>query len=158
MKIKPQIDVSAEKSDILVTLGIAALLNLTDQAVQECAKTLIARAPGSICKSVLRPMAETPDALDAVMETIVFPTEEMHIGHVTNGNYQYELWVVYRGPLDYDVEDVVSMVTKLFVQRGIVKGRIYLSFRYLFRRGNYTTSVDMDQASRYNAHEDSKVA
>ena len=149
MKIAKKIDLSAERNDILATLSIAALLHQTNEGVSNCAKQLLKTAPRSICKSILYGLAESTCALEVVIDEIIYPTQEMEIGHVTLNEYQYDLYAIYRGPLEYNVEEIVELVTKKFIQHGIVKGRLYMAFRYLFRRGNYSTSVDMAEASRY---------
>lgn len=154
-KSKP---VTKERQDVLTTLAIAALLHETDEAVRQTAKRLIDKAPGSICKSVLRPLSESHQALQVVIEEIIYPTQEKYIGTVNRDNYEYDIVVKWRGDLEYMPDDIVSLTAGVFVQRGIVTGRIYMNIRHALYRDGFRTSKDLNEFSKFSMTQHNQAA
>jgi len=147
-------DLSALKQDIFTTLAIAALLNLDDnRAVQNCAKRLIKRAPRALAKNTLYPMADSLHAYDIVMDEVVFPEEILTIGTARREGYEYDIVLKWREFIDFDYHEVVSLVAAEFVKRGIIEGRVYMSFTHPFIRRNYDTSAFLPDYARYSAVE-----
>lgn len=62
--------VRRERADALTTLGIAALMHGTDQAVRDCARRLLGFYSQSVDKSLLTPMTVTKDAMSLILEEI----------------------------------------------------------------------------------------
>lgn len=136
------------RDDILTTLALTALLNPSHEAVRNAAKQLIPHAPGSMRKSLLKPLSESKEAYDIVLEEIVYPTQERVIGTVFREGYEYDLVVIYRDDRPrYDTDEITALVTELFLKRGIVRGRLYLTFRHAYRlKEMFSDSVDLELA------------
>lgn len=145
-------DLNALRSDILTTLAISALLHEDNDMVKKTAKQLLKRAPGSICKSYLRPLAESAHALDIVMEEIVYPTDSKRIGTVSRAGYEYDIYVIWRGDeLHYTVDQIVSLTADVFIQRGILDDRIHFNIIHPYYRTMETTSTSLTERSSYAA-------
>lgn len=149
MKLKSVSD-AHERRSILTTLAIAALIHNDNEAVRKTAQRLRENASFAIQKSLLDGLANSSHALDIIYDTVIQPVDEKVIGTVYWQNYEYELIVKWRDHLEYQPSQIVDKVAALFVQRGHVDGRLYMSFSHPYYRGGYTTSVKLDEFSRYS--------
>ena len=142
-----------DKTDVVTTLAICALLTQDNAAVQRCALTLMDDSSLALQKSLLTPLVESEGALDIVMNECAFPAKEMRLGFVWRGQYEYEIIGIAHELDNYDVRDVVSTVAETFVDWGIYDGRIKMrvlhptdgSFKYhyadLNRQAGYRYSA-----------------
>lgn len=138
------------RKSALVTLALAALIHETTAAVQETALTLMERYPERLGKSLLKPLSQSPHALDHVVDEVIYPVQEKILGIVRRDNYEYEIAVSYRGYLDYTTAQISDLVAARFVQRGIVTGRIYITMDHPHYKHLHHTSVDLAEFSRYS--------
>lgn len=141
------------REDYLTTLGIAALIHGTDQAVRATAKALSERAPGSIRKATLLPMSKSEHALDIVLESIVYPQEERLLGKVWRDGYEYEIVVKMEPDYEYTVDEVFNSVLEEWVGRGVVTGKIMICVANPVTGLNTTRELEMsDVVSRMSMH------
>lgn len=141
------------REDYLTTLGIAALIHGTDQAVRNTAKILIKRAPGSIKKNTLLPMSQSHDALDIIMETVVYAKEERLLGKVWRDGYEYDIVVKMEPDYEYTVDEVFSCVLEEWIGRGVISGKIMICVANPLTGLNTTRELDMaDVVSRMSLH------
>lgn len=147
-------DIAAVKKDIFTTLAICALINDDDnRAVQNCAKNLVKRAPRALAKNTLYPMSDSLYAYDIVMDEVVFPEETLTIGTARREGYEYDIILKWREFIDFDYHQVVALVASEFIKRGIIDGRVYMSFVHPFIRRSYDTSAYLPDYARYSAVE-----
>lgn len=131
------------KEEIFYNLSLAALLHGTNEAVQRCAKRLIPNAPGSICKSILRPLAVSKEALQIVLEEMVWPRQQKSVGFVTRGEHDFEIMYHFRYFPMYRTDDIMIYTAQEFISRGIIEGRIYFRIRLPGTREEWTNSIDI---------------
>jgi len=140
----------AERQSILTTLAIAAMIHQTNEAVQETAKHLMRDASISLVKSLLKPLSESHNALDIVIDEVVYPIEEKILGRVTLDNYTYDIVITWRGILDYTTDQIALLTAGRFIQRGLIVGRIYMTMIHPVYRHEYSTSLDLAEVSRFS--------
>lgn len=143
-------EASAIREDVFTTLAIAALLHEDNAGVQKSAAVLAKRAPGSLRKKTLLPLAESHYARSIIMETAVFPTEEKVIGTAEHEGEKYDITVQYTGPLNYTPNEILSSVADMLVQRGHVTGRLYITIIDPVYRGKKTDSVMLSSHAKYS--------
>ena len=140
------------REDYLTTLGIAALIHGTDQAVRNTAKALLKRAPGSIKKNTLLPMSISPFAYDIAMESIVFAKQERLLGKVWREGYEYEIAVLMEPDYEYTVDEVFTEVLEIFIKRGCVTGEVMISVHNPETNLPLTRNVDLGNAVSRMTH------
>lgn len=139
------------REDIFTTLAISALLMGDNRSVQRCAANLSKRAPGSLRKNTLLPLSESRYALDIIMETSVFPTEDKIIGHVHHAGDEYDIVAKWRESFDYTIPEILGSIADTLVQRGFVDDRVHVSVIHPVYRGMHTDSISLKEHTRYRA-------
>lgn len=131
------------RENFMTTLGLAAIIHGTDQAVRDTAKILAKRAPGAFRKSTLLPLAASPDALEIITEEVVYAKVEVSVGKVWFNGYEYEVLVKYEPHEDYTVEEVFDLVLETFIKRGVHNGTMLVAVRNPLTGMNVTRDINM---------------
>lgn len=139
------------KKDIFTTLAISALLNGTNDSVRHTAAKLAENATRSFKKTTLLPLADSAEAYDIIMETVVVPLEEAIFGTARYNGFEYELILRWTDASVYEHDVVMSLITSEFIKRGCVTGRLYIDVAHPYLKTNYKTSFDLNELSSYSA-------
>lgn len=131
------------RENYMVTLGLAAVIHGTNEAVRETAKRLADRAPGAIRKATLIPLSKSPEAFDIINEEVVHAKVEMVLGKVWREGYEYEIAVKMEPDYEYTVEEVFDLTLEAFIKRGIVAGEIMISVINPATGLNVTREINM---------------
>lgn len=141
------LDQTREKEDVLTTLAISALINGTDKAVKTCAERLIEVAPGTLVKSVLKPLLQSDEALGVVLDKVVYPPKQDVVGKVTRDGYEYEIVVSSPESVEYNAEEVFRKTTEEFLKRGIVHGKMFVMIKDNRSNRMLRRTVDLAQTT-----------
>lgn len=115
------------RENYMVTLGLAAVIHGTNEAVRETAKRLADRAPGAVRKATLLPLSKSRDAFDIINEEVVHAKIETVLGKVWREGYEYEIAVKMEPDYEYTVDEVFDLTLESFIKRGVVAGEIMIS-------------------------------
>lgn len=131
------------RENYMVTLGLAAIIHGTNEAVRETAKRLADRAPGSIRKATLLPLSKSADAFDIINEEVVHAKIETVLGKVWREGYEYEIAVKMEPDYEYTVEEVFDLTLESFIKRGVYSGEIMISVLNPATGLNVTREINM---------------
>lgn len=138
-----QDDFSEIRKDIYTTLSLAAILGADNEQIQRTARLLMEKSPAPLKKSLFEPLINSENALEIVIDEMLFPYHEKWIGTAKINDYEYDLFYKWIGPMGYVQSEVIDLISANFLQRGFTSGRLYLRFTHPIYHIDDNTSVDM---------------